>query len=174
LPSFQVDGRSTMKLVTGFPTSDALDGYRAPLLALLCVVAIASAIFSVSACQRGRTSARARTVLEDATITGTVTGLERRSVVAHREVHVVDTGTGRRQSATTNASGGFTFKVRPGRYRVEIALRAGESVLRTPGVMHVGSSDAGARADLVIGTSRRSRVRSPALQPGPGLGPPLV
>lgn len=163
-----------MKLVTGFHTSDALEGYRAPLMALLCLVAIASAIFSISACQREKTAANARRAHEEATITGTVTGVERRSVVANREVHVIDTGTGRRQSATTNATGGFTFKVRPGRYRVEIALRDGESVLRTPGVMHVSTSDADAHADLVIGRSRPSRARTPALPPDPGLGPPIV
>lgn len=163
-----------MKLVTGFHTLDALDGRRAPMMALLCLFAIGLAIFSVSACQRGMTSMQqAATTLEQGTITGTVTGIERQSVVANREVHVVDTGTGRRQRATTDASGGFTFKVRPGRYRVEIALRDGESVLRTPGVMHVIASDADAHADFIIGTSRRSRARSPAFKTDPGLGPPI-
>ena len=55
-------------------------------------------------------------------ISGTVRGPEGMSPIENREVAVINVDTGERQRATTNPAGGFSFKLKPGKYRVEIAL----------------------------------------------------
>jgi hypothetical protein len=108
------------------------------------------------------------------TISGTVRGPEGTSSIAGRQVEVINIQTGERQRATTNQAGGFTFKVLPGQYRVEVALLGGESIIKQPGVMKVNRSDVDAHADFVIGSSRTSRPRTPAVQRDGGLRPPVA
>jgi hypothetical protein len=98
------------------------------------------------------------------TISGTVRGPEGTSSIEGRLVEVVNVDTGERQRTTTSNVGGFTFKVKPGKYRVEVTLLEGESILKDPGVINVNRSDVDAHADFVIGRARalRPRFRSPA------------
>jgi hypothetical protein len=113
----------------------------------------------------------------DGTISGTVRGPEGTTPIEGREVAVVNVDTGERQRATTSNTGGFTFKVKPGKYRVEIALLTGESILKQPGEMHVNRSDVDAHADFVVGASRSSRPPSPSPSAGqsePRLAPPIA
>ena len=146
-------------------------------MALLCLVAIATAIGGVSACRRGVPviDPGDRPPTTDGTISGTVRGPEGTSSVANREVTVINIDSGERQSATTNAAGGFTFKVKPGKYRVEVALLAGESILKQPGVMQVNRSDVDAHADFIIGSAKSLRSRRPTGGHADGaLGPPIA
>jgi hypothetical protein len=106
------------------------------------------------------------------TISGTVRGPEGTSSIDGRVVEVVNVATGERQQTTTNSAGGFTFKVVPGRYRVQVTLRDGERVLKEPGVLQVNTSDVDAHADFVIGSARAARPRSSA--PDPSLAPPVA
>ena len=108
----------------------------------------------------------------DGTISGTVRGPEGTSPVDDRLVQVVNIETGERQRTVTNNAGGFTFKVKPGKYRVELTLRDGEVLVKKPGVMDVNRSDVDAHADFVLGTSRVLRPRSPHLRGDDGLGAP--
>src|SRR5574339_683421 len=73
------------------PRRDILYGRRAPLMALLCVVAVATAIGSVGACRRGVPvlDPGARPPTTDGTISGTVRGPEGTSSVANREVSLI-------------------------------------------------------------------------------------
>jgi hypothetical protein len=57
----------------------------------------------------------------------------------------------RRYSATTNVSGGFSIKVPPGKYRLEVDLREGERILRSPGTIDINKSDLDANREVVIG-----------------------
>jgi Carboxypeptidase regulatory-like domain len=159
----------------------ALHGYRAVTMALLCVVAIASAVISVSACRQGVpvVDPSERPTTMDGTISGTVRGPVGTSSIAGRQVEVIDVDSGQRQRATTNSAGGFTFKVKPGKYRVEVTLLEGESVLKGPGIMHVNRSDVDAHADFIIGSgkSESGSVARPRMSPGQnesGLGPPIA
>ena len=52
------------------------------------------------------------------------------------------------------------FKVKPGRYRVQVTLLQGESIIRQPGVLNVNRSDVDAHADFIIGSVRTSRPRT--------------
>jgi hypothetical protein len=69
-----------------------------------------------------------------------------------RGVHAVPVGTSQRFSATTNVTGGFTIKVPPGEYRLEVDLRPGEKVVRDPGVVHINKSDLDANLEIVVGS----------------------
>lgn len=113
-------------------------------------------------------------VQADGTISGTVRGPEGTSAIDSRAVEVINVETGERQKAVTNNAGGFSFKVKPGRYRVELALLQGEVMIKRPSVINVNRSDVDAHADFVLGTSRISRPRGPRLRGDDGLGAPIA
>jgi hypothetical protein len=145
-----------------------------PWSLLLLVVGVL--LLSIGACRRGVPiiDTAPKPVEANGTISGTVRGPEGTSPIVGRAVEVVNVDTGERQRATTSDMGGFTFKVKPGKYRVEVALMAGESILKQPGVMSVNRSDVDAHADFVIGASRISQPRYPARPTDTTLGPPIV
>jgi hypothetical protein len=87
---------------------------------------------------------------------GTIAGILSAGVggepVAGRGIHAVELfGGGRRYSATTSITGGFSIPVPPGKYRLEVDLRAGERVLRSPGEIDINDSDLDANLEVVIG-----------------------
>ncbi len=106
----------------------------------------------------------------DGTISGTVRGPEGTSAIEGRDVEVVNIDTGERQHVTTNNAGGFTFKVKPGKYRVDLALHDGETLLKRPDVINVHRSDVDAHADFIVGAARVSRPRFRAPRADDGLG----
>ena len=106
----------------------------------------------------------------DGTISGTVRGPEGTSAIEGRSVEVINVETGERQHATTNNAGGFTFKVKPGNYRVELTLQEGEALVKKPGVIHVNRSDVDAHADFVVGVVRISYPRNQIPRADDGLG----
>jgi len=69
-----------------------------------------------------------------------------------REVSAVQVKTRQRYSATTNVTGGFSIKVPPGDYRLEVALRDGERIVQEPGVIHINKSDLDANLEIVVGS----------------------
>ena len=99
----------------------------------------------------------------DGTISGTVRGPEGTSPLDGRMVEVTNVDTGEKQRVATNNAGGFTFKVKPGKYQVQLTLREGEVLVKKPGVISVNRSDVDAHADFVLGIARVSRpAASPA------------
>ena len=68
-------------------------------------------------------------------------------------VEVINVETGERQQETTSSTGGFTFKLKPGKYRVELTLHEGESMVKQPGVIDLNKSDVDAHADFVLGVA---------------------
>ena len=106
----------------------------------------------------------------DGTISGTVRGPEGTSPISGRSVEVVNVDTGERQHVTTSNTGGFTFKVKPGKYRVEVALQDGETLVKRPDVINVNRSDVDAHADFVLGAARVSRPRTRMPRSDDGLG----
>ena len=77
-------------------------------------------------------------------------------------------------SETTSSTGGFTFKLKPGKYRVELTLREGESLAKQPGVIDLNKSDVDAHADFVLSVARASHPLRPDSQSYSGLGPPIA
>ena len=107
----------------------------------------------------------------DGTISGTVRGPEGTSPVEGRIVEVTNLDTGEKQRVETNNAGGFTFKVKPGKYEVQLTLREGEVLVKKPSIISVNRSDVDAHADFVLGIAR---VQRPHARPreADGLGSP--
>lgn len=108
----------------------------------------------------------------DGTISGSVRGPEGTSPVDGRPVEVVNIETGERHRATTGTAGGFTFKVPPGKYRVELTLRSGESIVKHPNIIDLTRSDVDTHVDFLISTPRVSRPRGYRAEDG--LGAPMA
>ena len=85
------------------------------------------------------------------TIAGNVQAGEGGDPLAGRRIHAVSLASGRRYSATTSVTGGFSIPVPPGKYRLEVELREGERVLRSPGTIDINDSDLDANLEVVIG-----------------------
>jgi hypothetical protein len=103
------------------------------------------------------------------TITGTVSGEDGKSAVAGRKVTAVNVDSGARESAVTSSTGGFTFKVPAGRYRVEVELIGSERVISDKGHFYVGRSELEHDVDIRIGSGRRpatGRIYQPPLSSG--------
>jgi hypothetical protein len=133
-------------------------------------------VLTLNACRRGvQAIATAPTQGQsDATISGTVRGPEYVTDVDGRVVDVINVETGERQRASTNSTGGFSIKLQPGRYRLELPLHAGETMVRQPGVITLNRRGADAHADFMLGNVRVSRPRGPAYRIADGLGSPIA
>jgi len=148
-----------------------------PVLRLICFIVGAAVLVSITACRSGVPvlDTTSRPTQADGTISGTVRGPEGTSAVEGREVAVINVDTGERQRVLTSNTGGFTFKLKPGKYRVELALLQGETLVKKPGVINLNRSDVDAHADFVItqGASRSSRPRFTPRTDN-GLGAPIA
>lgn len=133
--------------------------------------AVVLTLISLAACHGGPVLDLSPKPLEaDGTISGTVRGPEGTSAISGRSVDIVNLDTGERQHATTNVAGGFTFKVKPGKYRVELTLEQGETLVKKPDVIKVNRSDVDAHADFVLSAARVSRPRTRMPRSDDGLG----
>jgi hypothetical protein len=155
---------------TGEPVREARY-YRLPSI---LTVGLVLCLAGLSACRQGVpvVDTAPQPQRADGTISGTVRGPEGTTPLEGRIVEVVNLETGARQRATTNNAGGFTFKVPPGRYQVELTLRDGETIVKRPGVMSINRSDVDAHADFVLGVARTARPRGPVNRGYAGLGSP--
>jgi Carboxypeptidase regulatory-like domain len=84
---------------------------------------------------------------------GTIAGIvstDGKAAVPGRKVTAINTETGAQFDATTGTNGGYTIKVPEGTYRLEVELRAGETVAKHPAPTRVNKSDLDPRRDFVI------------------------
>ena len=109
------------------------------------------------------------------TITGIVRGPEGTSAVVGRTVEIVNVATGEKHTAKTAENGGFTIQVPKGKYRLDLPLNAGETLVKKPGVVDLGAGDIDSHIEFVLGPSRAAeRHRAPAYRIDNGLGSPIV
>jgi len=87
------------------------------------------------------------------TIAGQVRSVGSAAVVS-RVVRAVALSTGEKFETTTNNAGGYTLKVPPGRYRLEVELRDHERLRKQPGETQVNPSDLDPDRDFVIDVIR--------------------
>jgi hypothetical protein len=85
---------------------------------------------------------------------GTIAGMVRAAgdgaPVSGRKVTAINVDTNARVETSTATNGGYTLKVPVGKYRLEVELRAGESLAEQPPVTEVNASDIDADRDFVI------------------------
>jgi len=84
---------------------------------------------------------------------GTIAGAVRTTAddpLPGRRVEAVNAETGQKYSAVTGVTGGFSIKVPPGKYRLELELREQESVAQQPGIIDINQSDLDTDLDIVI------------------------
>jgi hypothetical protein len=137
------------------------------------LIAILVALVAVTACRRGSPilDPSPRNPSAEATISGSVRGPQGTEPIAGRVVHAVNVETGALMRGETNAAGGFTFKVAPGRYRIQVTLLPGETVAEQPDVLDVKPGALEVDADFVLNTTRDARPRI-RLRMDDGLGSP--
>ena len=85
---------------------------------------------------------------------GTISGIVRSAggmtPLSGRRVTAIETSSGQRFEGSTATNGGYTIKVPVGKYRLEVELRAGESLTEQPGETEVSASDMDASRDFTI------------------------
>ena len=143
---------------------------------LACLAAgLVVMVFALNACRRVTAIDTVPSQTQSVgTLSGTVRGPEHVTDVDGRIVNVVNVETGERYRGATNSAGGFSFKLQPGRYRVELPLQAGETMVRQPGVISLNQSGTDAHVHFVLGNVRVSRPRGPAYRIADGLGSPIA
>lgn len=103
------------------------------------------------------------------TITGTVSGPDGKTAVSGRRVNAINVETGARESTVTSSTGGYTFKLPAGRYRVEVELATGEALIEGESQFKLSPSELQHDVDLRIGPRREpaaSFIYQPPLQSG--------
>jgi hypothetical protein len=84
------------------------------------------------------------------TIAGHVTTGDQAVAVTSRIVRAISVESGQKFETTTNNAGTYTLKVPPGRYRLEVELRPGETLAKQPKETEVNKSDLDPNRDFVI------------------------
>ena len=99
------------------------------------------------------------------TITGNLSGEDGKTPIAGRKVTAINIETGERISAVTSSTGGYTLKVPPARYRMDVELAAGETIVRNEGTFTVSASELQHDIDLRIAPRRSGagRIYQPPL-----------
>jgi hypothetical protein len=133
------------------------------------------ALLLSGACRRGVPAVDLGPKPPDAqgTITGIVRGPEGTSPLAGRTVEIVNDGTGERRTVQTGDNGGFTIKLPAGKYRLELPLKAGETIVKRPGLVDLDKGDIDSHVEFVL-SSRIARPRGPAFRMDNGLGSPIA
>lgn len=86
--------------------------------------------------------------------TGTISGMVTNSAgtpLEGRRVSAIDVTTEQHYDVTTGKNGGYTIKVPPGRYRMEVELRGGDQLAQQPEQTNVNVGDVDAQLNFVVG-----------------------
>lgn len=141
-----------------------------------CLAAGVAGLLLAGGCRRGVpvVDTAPKPAVAEGTITGTVRGPEGTSAVSGRTVEVVNIETNERRTVTTNSTGGFTIKVPPGKYRLELQLQPGETLVKRPDIVKLDRGDIDSHIEFVVATARLLRPRGPAYRLDNGLGAPIA
>ena len=108
-----------------------------------------------------------------ATIYGVVHGPQD-TPAGERTVDVVNVATGQRQQVQTSSSGAFTIEVPAGRYRLDLALRDGERLVKGPGEIHLDHGEIKSHVEFVVDEARLAHPHGPAYRVDNGLRSPIA
>ena len=88
-------------------------------------------------------------------ISGRVVTGDGASALSARKVTAVNMATGARFDVSTATNGGYTVRVPPGMYKLEVELRDGETLATGPESTDVAVGDLDAGRDFVVTVARR-------------------
>jgi hypothetical protein len=108
------------------------------------------------------------------TLTGIVRGPEGTSAVAGRTVDIINVATGEKHTATTTQNGGFTIELPAGKYRLDLPLHDGETIVKRPGIIDLGHGDIDSHIEFVLANVRVARPHGPGYRMDNGLGSPIA
>lgn len=139
------------------------------------LVAVASGAAGV-ACRRGVpvVDAGEKPPTVDGTISGRVTTEGDTARVESRRVEAVNLATGERRSVSTSTDGGFSLKVPPGKYRLQVELRPGEMIARGPDTIDINSSDMDSSLVIVVTAATPKPHPADSVRDTDGLGAPIA
>jgi hypothetical protein len=83
-------------------------------------------------------------------ISGIVTANGGATALGARRVTAVNVDTGARFDVSTTSTGGYTVRVPRGTYRLELELRAGETLASQPAQTEIGGGDLDAQRNFVV------------------------
>ena len=84
------------------------------------------------------------------TIAGAVLAADGRTPLPSRKVAAIEVASGARFETSTAENGGYTIKVPPGTYRLEVETRPNETVVTQPAPTEVNPSDVDSDRDFVL------------------------
>jgi len=139
----------------------------------LWLVAGTLALLSLGACRQGvpAVDLGPKPPAARGTITGLVHGAGDAGLPG-RTVEVVNVATGEKHSATTTDNGGFTIELPKGKYRLELQLHEGETLVKRPGIVDLDRGDIDSHIEFVVGAARTAR--RPGYRLDNGLGSPIA
>jgi hypothetical protein len=115
------------------------------------VLAVALVLLSVECAPRGPiVDTGEKPPAVGGTIAGAVLAGDGKTPLVSRKVAAIDTKSGMRFEASTATNGGYTIKVPPGTYRLEVETRPNEVVVTQPDPTEVNPSDIDADRDFVL------------------------
>jgi hypothetical protein len=118
---------------------------KATALLLLALI-----VAGLPACRTGKSLVDVGPDIETAraTVSGTVRAGD--GILAGRTVEAVRIDGEGRVSAVTNVSGSYTLQVPPGRWRLRLVTKEGETLRQEPGEMDLGNSEMETGVDFVV------------------------
>ena len=106
---------------------------------------------------------------------GTITGLvhgPNDAALPGRTVEVVNVASGEKFTTQTVSNGGFTIELPKGKYRLDLQLRDGESIVKRPDVVDLDRGDIDSHIEFVVSPARSAR--RPSYRLDNGLGSPVA
>ena len=90
-------------------------------------------------------------------VQGTISGIvgNGTSPLSGRKITAVNVETGTRFDTSSTSNGGYTVRVSPGTYRLEVELRSGEALATAPQPTQVDPGDLDAGRDFVVTIAKR-------------------
>jgi hypothetical protein len=142
----------------------------------LAALTIAAGLLAVTACRRGvpvLDPGEAPPTM-DGTISGRLTTAGGGSRLVGRRVEVVNVETGTRRSVSSSQDGGFTLKVPPGKYRLQVELRPGEAIVNGPETIDINRSDVDSSIVIEITAAPPRPHPADSTRGHEGLGSPIA
>lgn len=143
---------------------------------LVTALIIVVGVLAVTACRRGvpvlDPGEAPPTV--DGTISGRLITPGDAARLSGRRVEVVNVTTGDRRSVSSASDGGFTLKVPPGKYRLQVELRPGEAIVKAPETIDINRSDVDSNIVIEINAAPPRPHPADSTRGNEGLGSPIA